>query len=140
MFKVRLSPSRKNYVICLIESSLKMMKNAFHFILRAPFVLKIFKFLSQLFHHVEKTVWVERFTPKFMTSQSGLQTIAINMLSNILQSKGNQRMKFDQLIEYKKRNISLQKLCKKWGKETSSGPLFIFKKCLKWDGSKWSAA
>ena len=48
-----------------------------------------------------------------MTSQSGLQTIAINMLSNILQSKGNQRMKSDQLIEYKKRNISLQKLCKK---------------------------
>ena len=49
------------------------------------------------------------------------------MLPNILQSKSNQRMKFDQLIEYKKRNISLQKLCKKWGKETSSGPLFILK-------------
>ena len=31
------------------------MKNAFYFILRAPFVLEIFKFLSGLFGHVEKT-------------------------------------------------------------------------------------
>ena len=38
-----------------------------------------------------------------MTSQSGLQTIAIHMLSNISQSKGNQTMEFGQLIEYNKR-------------------------------------
>ena len=31
-----------------------MMKNAFYFILNALFVLKIFKFLSWLFRHVEK--------------------------------------------------------------------------------------
>ena len=31
------------------------MKKAFYFI----FVLKIFKFLSKLFGHVEKTVWLE---------------------------------------------------------------------------------
>ena len=30
------------------------MKNAFYFILKALFVLKIFKFLSQLFSHVAK--------------------------------------------------------------------------------------
>ena len=41
----------KNFVICLIESPLKMMKNAFHFILKALFVLKIFKFLSRPFGH-----------------------------------------------------------------------------------------
>ena len=34
-----------------------------------------------------------------MTSQPGLQTIAIYMLSNISQSKGNQTTKFGQLIE-----------------------------------------
>ena len=61
-----------------------------------------------------------------MTSQPGLQTIAIHILPNISQSKGNQTMKFGQLMEYKKSNIFLQKLCKKWGKETSSRPLFIF--------------
>ena len=44
--KVRLSPSKKICVICLIESPLKMMKNAFYFILKAIFILKIFKFLS----------------------------------------------------------------------------------------------
>ena len=34
-------------------------------------------------------------------SQPGLQTIAIHILPNISQSKGNQTMKFGQLIEYK---------------------------------------
>ena len=33
-----------------------MMKNAFYFILKALFILKIFKFLSRLFGHVGKTV------------------------------------------------------------------------------------
>ena len=61
-----------------------------------------------------------------MTSQFGLQTIAIRVLRNISQNKGNQTKKFGQLIEYNKRNIFLQKLCGKWGRETSSRPLFIF--------------
>ena len=59
-------------------------------------------------------------------SQPGLKTIAIHTLHNISQSKSNQTMKFGQLIKYDKRNIFLQKLCRKWGKETSSRPLFIF--------------
>ena len=42
-----------------------------------------------------------------MTSQSGLQTIAIHIMPNISQSKGNQAMKFGQLIVYNKRNIFL---------------------------------
>ena len=36
------------------ESSLKMMKNAFYFTLKALFILKIFKFSSWLFGHVAK--------------------------------------------------------------------------------------
>ena len=40
-----------------------------------------------------------------MTSQPGLQTISINILPNISQSKGNLKMEFGQLIEYNKRNI-----------------------------------
>ena len=48
-----------------------------------------------------------------MAPQSGLQTIAIHILLNISQSKGNQRMKFGQLIEYSKTDIFLQKLCRK---------------------------
>ena len=96
-----------------------MIKNAFYFILKA-LVLKIFKFLSRLFGHVGKTGRknglirkMRRLTSKFMTSQPGSQTIAILILPDISQSKGNQAMKFGQLIEYNKRNIFLQKLCGK---------------------------
>ena len=63
-----------------------------------------------------------------MTSRPGLQTIAIHILPNISQSKGNQSMKFGQLIEHNKINIILRKLCRKWGKETISKPLYFFKK------------
>ena len=55
-----------------------------------------------------------------MVLQASLQTIAIHILLNISQSKGNEIMKFGQLIEYNKKNFFLQKLCRKWGKEISS--------------------
>ena len=53
--KVRLSSSKKSCFISFNESSSKKMKNVFYFILKAFFVLKIFKLLSWLFGHVEKT-------------------------------------------------------------------------------------
>ena len=40
-----------------------------------------------------------------MTSQSGKQTIAIHIFPKTSRSKGNQAMKFGQLIEYNMRNI-----------------------------------
>ena len=46
-----------------------------------------------------------------MTSQPGKQTIVIRILPNISISKGNQKMKFYQLIEYNMRNIFLGKSC-----------------------------
>ena len=58
--KVGLSPSKKICVISLMESPLKMIRNTFYFILKGLFVLKIFKFLSWLFGHVEKAAWLER--------------------------------------------------------------------------------
>ena len=48
-----------------------------------------------------------------MTSQPGKQRITIHILLNISRIKGNQTMKFGQLIEYPKRNIFLKKLCRK---------------------------
>ena len=44
----------KKFFICFNDNPSKIMKNAFYFILNALFVLKIFKFLSWLFGHVEK--------------------------------------------------------------------------------------
>ena len=55
-----------------IESPLKMMKNAFCFISKALFVLKIFKFLSSLFGHVENDVIRKiRLIPNLVKSQPG---------------------------------------------------------------------
>ena len=58
--KVGLLPSKKNYLICFNESPLKMMKIAFHFILKTLFVLKTCKFLSWLLGQAEKTASLER--------------------------------------------------------------------------------
>ena len=58
-------------------------------------------------------------------------------LPNISWSKGNQTMTYGQLIEYKKRNVFLQKSCKKWGRETSPRLLFVFKKSFIWGKSKF---
>ena len=60
-----------------------------------------------------------------MTSQSSSKTIVIRILLNISQSKGNQKMKFDQLIEYNKRNDLLQKVIQKMRlKDQSQTSLF----------------
>ena len=63
----------KKCVIRFVESPLKMMKNAFYFILKSLSVLKIFKFLSWLFGHVETNGLNRkiRLISKFMTSQPG---------------------------------------------------------------------
>ena len=50
-------------------------------------------------------------------------------------------MKFDQLIEYKVKNIFVQKLCRKRDKETGLRPLLFifFLKNFILDKRKWSA-
>ena len=58
-----------------------------------------------------------------MTSQTGLQTIAIHILPNISRSEGNQTMKFGQLIEYNMRNIFVEKSYTKCAAETIPRPL-----------------
>ena len=56
--KAWLSTSKKKNIY-FSDSPLKMMKNAY-FILKALFVLKIFKFFSWLFGHAEKMASPER--------------------------------------------------------------------------------
>ena len=116
---------KKFCFICFIEDPINLMKNAFYFILKVLFVLKIFKFLSRLFGHVEKTAWLERqgmaycsrpwirLISKSMTSQPGKQTITLHILPNISRSKDNHTMKLGQLIEYINGNIFLRKLRRK---------------------------
>ena len=44
-----------------------------------------------------------------MTSQPGEQTIAIHILPNMSRSKGNQAIKYGQLIEYYMKNIFVER-------------------------------
>ena len=59
---------------------------------------------------------------KFMTLQPGKQTISIHILPNNSRSKGNQKMKFSQLIEYNMRNIFLENSYTKCGGQTIPKP------------------
>ena len=47
---------------------------------------------------------------KFMTLQTWKQTITIHILPNISRSKGNETMKFDQLIDYNHTQKVVEKL------------------------------
>ena len=81
-----------------------------YFTLKVLSVLKIFKFLSSIFCHIEKQLdKKDKVNFKFMTSQPGKQKISMHIMSNISRSKGNQRMKFGQLIECNTRNIFFEK-------------------------------
>ena len=60
LLKSDLHIPKKNCVTCFHEGPLKMMKNAFYFMIKALFVLKVFKFLSWYFGHVGKTALLER--------------------------------------------------------------------------------
>ena len=55
-----------------------------------------------------------------MTSQPGNQTIAMHILPNISRIKGNETMKFGQLIKCSMKNIFLEKSYTKCGEETIS--------------------
>ena len=84
--------------------------------LKALFFLEIFKLSCRLFGYVEKRLDKKaKVNSKSMTSQTGEQINKVHMLSNISRRKGNQTMKFGQLIDYCMRNIFLEKSYTKYG-------------------------
>ena len=66
--------------------------------------------MSWLFVHVEKNDLIRKvkLISKFTTSQPGIERVTLHILLNISSIKGNQKMRFGQIIEYIKRNIFLQ--------------------------------
>ena len=88
--KVGVSPSKKIIFISLNESPLKMMKNAFYFI------LKLFSFSRYL--NFCLGILVMRLISKLLTSQAGKQTITTHILPNTSRSKDNHTLKFGQVI------------------------------------------
>ena len=71
--KVALSHLPKKKIVSVAESPLKTMKNIYCFILKALFVLKMFKCLPWFFGHIEKNglIWKIMLMSDFMTSQHG---------------------------------------------------------------------
>ena len=59
-----------------------------------------------------------------MASKTVQQVIAINIMPNISRSKGNQTMKFGQLIESNMRNIFFEKTYTKCRREASLRPFY----------------
>ena len=86
------------------------MKNGFYFTLIALLVLKIFKILSRLFWSCRK-----RLDKKAQVNFKNYDVIdwekinTTHSLPNISRSKGNETMKFSQLIENNMKNSFLEK-------------------------------
>ena len=84
--------------------------------LKTLFVLEIFTFLSSLFGYVEK--WLDKkamVNLKTCGVHTAQQIITIRILPNISGSKGNERIRFGQLMEYNKRkNFSSKIMLKMW--------------------------
>ena len=66
-------------------------------------------------------------TAKFMTSQPG-NVIAIYILTNISQHKGNQTMKLGRLIEYNKKIFFFKNYAKNQGGRLVPNLFYFFKK------------
>ena len=56
------------FLFSLMKGPIKMTKNAFHFMLKALFVLEIFRFLAMSRNGLIRKLWL---ISKFMTSQTG---------------------------------------------------------------------
>ena len=123
--KVALSSLRR---FLAAESPLKMIKNAFYFISKALFVLKIFKFLFWLFGHVAKLLdKKDKVNFKFYDITICLSNSCNTHIVQYLEKY--QKMKCSQLIECNMGNIFFEKSYTKCGGQTSPTP---FSDKLKW--------
>ena len=106
------------------------MESAFHFTLKALFVLKIFRFLCRIFGHVEKQLdQKDKINFKIHDATTWFRNKCNTHIVNISRSKDNPTVKFGQLIGHNMRNIFLEKSYTKCGEETSPR---TFSKNSKW--------
>ena len=100
--------------VSLRESTCETRKNVFYFTSKALLVLKINQILFF------------RYSNAMASSDAQAWNIK-HILLNKLGSKHSLVMKFSQFVQHYKRKIFIQKLCEKYGLETSSRPFLIFK-------------
>ena len=100
-----------SFLACFNETLLKMMKNAFPFTLKALFFLKIFKFFVLTYWLCRKNCFIRKikFLSKFVASQPVTSICNTHVAQFPMKYKGNQKIKFSQLLEYNRRNIFHQK-------------------------------
>ena len=102
-----------------------MMENAFYFTLKTLLYSRYLNFcIDFLVVYKNDLIRKIKLISKFKWSQPGKQITAINILATISRSKGNQTIKFGQLIEYYIKSIFLKKSYTKFGGETFPRPFF----------------
>ena len=102
---------------------------------------KYFYFSLKTLGHVEKAAWLKnKVNFKTYDFSVWLTNNYSTILPNISRSKDNQTIKLGQLIECNKRYISLQKSCRKWGRELIPDHFLLFLKSLILGQSKCFAA
>ena len=129
--KVGRSPSSKMF--CLLQwKPFKYNKKCFLFHLKTSLRSQDICIFGLTFWSCRENGLIRkmRLISEFMMPQPGQQSITIHILPNISQSKGKHIIKFGQVEKYNKKNIFLQKSCRKYVRETSSRPLCILKKML----------
>ena len=106
------------------------MKNVFYFTLKALFILEIVIFLPWLFSYVEKQLDKKVKVNFKIYDITDWETNNYN--THIAKHLKKKRQSGNGIysIEYYVRNIFLQKSSRKWGRETSFRPLFVFLKKL----------
>ena len=120
LFKIKGIPSGLRY-FWATGNPLKTRKNALYFILKAFFVLKIFKFLSWLFGHVEKPLdWEDEVNFEIYDVTTWLtnncNTYIAQYLKKLRQSD-NEIWSVNNMT-----NIVIEKSYRKWGGEITPRP------------------
>ena len=129
LFKVTFSGPRQ---FLASENPLKCITNVLqmylYYMLKALFVLNIFKFLSWLFGHLGKRLDKKAKVNFKLYNVTDWETN--NYSTYITQCEAIRQWIFGQLIEYSRRNIFVYKSCRKWSREASSRPHFVLWKAF----------
>ena len=110
------------------EILLKMMKNAFYFMLKTHFVLEIFKYLSWLFVYSEKQLRRLKLISKFLTPTDWTANSYNTNIAQYLKKKRQTRgKKFGRLVKYNVTNSFFGNHAEIEARRLGLGVFLIFK-------------
>ena len=120
-YKVRLSPFKKNFLNLLQRKLFKNNRECFIFHAKSYFLSWDVYIFVLKFWFCRKTAWSEsyHYFLNLRCHRLDKKSITKYILPNTPRNKGNQTMKFGQLIEYNMKNIFLEISCTKRSGEAS---------------------